>query len=48
METNHGQIEHERNLNQGKRPDQIESSSKIFFWMSIGMIIAVFIHWLLN
>ncbi len=46
METNHGKIEHERNLNQGKRPDQLECSHKFFAYASVGMVIVLLIHWL--
>ena len=35
METNHGNIEHERNLNQGKRPNQMNYASKVFFWANL-------------
>jgi len=38
METNHGLIEHERNRNQGKRPDQYESSAFILVGAALFLI----------
>lgn len=41
METNHG-IEHERNLNQGKRPEQNEADARNFI-VGVVVVIAVLI-----
>lgn len=41
MEHRYGDIERERNLNQGKRPNQYESAAKIWFWFNIILFIVV-------
>lgn len=46
METNHGNIEHERRLNQGKSKKQLDDSARLYIAgviVIIGLVIVLFL-----